>query len=106
MQDSGPLFPGIVGRMLEDTGGNGGDSLTIEFDKPVDGMRFRFGLLDIGSKSQGRTDRLTVSVNRGGPASYPAHMEKNSLFQVGDVSIAGPVRSMTITSQYAFVIGL
>jgi hypothetical protein len=72
----------------------------------VDGVRFRFGLLDIGSKSLGRTDSLTVSVNGGPPASYPGHTENKSIFQVGDVSIAGPVRSMTITSQYAFVIGL
>jgi len=69
-------------------------------------MRFRFGLFDIGSKSQGKTDSLTVSVNAAPPASYPAHIENNGLFQVGDVSIAGPVRSMTITSEYAFLIGL
>jgi len=106
VQDSGPLFPGIGGRMLEDSGGNGGDTLTVHFAKPVDGMRFRFGLLDIGSKSQGKADTLAVSVNDGPPKSYPGHYERDSLFQVGDVQIAGPVRSMTITSQYAFVIGL
>jgi hypothetical protein len=69
-------------------------------------MQVRFGLFDIGSKSQGKSDRLTVSVNAAPPASYPAHIENSSLFQGGDVSIAGHVRSMTITCQYAFLIGL
>ena len=69
-------------------------------------MRSRFGLFDIGSKSQGNTDRLTVSADAAPPVSYPAHTENNSLFQVGDVSIAGHVRSMTTASQYAFLIAL
>jgi hypothetical protein len=47
-----------------------------------------------------------VSVHTARPASYPSHTQDNSLFLVGDVGIAGPVRSMTITSQYAFLISL
>ncbi|MEJ0046669.1 MAG: hypothetical protein WDN04_11565 [Rhodospirillales bacterium] len=67
--------------MLEDTNGGGNDTLTIRFDHPLHDLHLRFGLYDIGSKSLGQVDHLSISVNGARPRAFDGSYTGAAIFR-------------------------
>lgn len=104
--DTSGTFQSLGNWTLQDNNIAGGDTLTLTFASAVNELKFNFALIDYNGAQLNGADTLTVTTSSS--QSYTATVPTNYTFPEGAVDLVdgSGFTSVTISSPYAFAVGL